>query len=99
MHDMSIDAAIAAEERAMAEAIKMTEAEEALWIATFEACPKWGEWGQTICPSGPQSCSRDPNPDEIKMLCGEFKNNKNCAANSLANVYLSQPCAGAGLIS
>ena len=82
----------------MAEAVKMTEAEETMWQTVFEACPKWEEWAQKVCPYGPQSCSRDPNMDEVKVLCGEFKTNQKCAANDVAKLHLGLACAGAGLM-
>ena len=57
-------------------------ATQADWTAVFAVCPRWGEWAQAHCPTGPP-CPEDPTELELCDLCTEWATDL-CGETALA---------------
>lgn len=53
---------------------------DANWDAIFAACPGWYSYAGPICPTSPDSCTRDPNEAELAIICGESSVGTDCHA-------------------
>ena len=67
-------------------------ATQADWTAVFAVCPRWGEWAQAHCPTGPP-CPEDPTELELCDICTEWATDL-CGGTALAEECLAAGCSG-----